>query len=165
MSGKTRIGFFPTLISALVIIAVSGFLATSAAGQDARVSSHSPALEQPLYRDYRGVRLGMTADEIRAKLGRPTVLADDQDYYIVSPNETVQIAYDASHKVIAISADYLGGIGAPDFRTVVGPVVELRPDGSSHKMVVYEKLGFWVSYHRSAGSVPMVTVTMQRTAD
>jgi len=29
--------------------------------------------QQPLYREYRGVRLGMTATEVRAKLGEPVM--------------------------------------------------------------------------------------------
>ena len=43
----------------------------------------------------------------------PTMKYSDQDFYMVSENETAQIIYDAAQKVIAISVDYLGGIGAP----------------------------------------------------
>src|SRR4030095_12642982 len=50
---------------------------------------------QPLRREYRGVRLGMTTEEARAKLGDPVLRGDDQDFYAFSPNETAQLAYNA----------------------------------------------------------------------
>ena len=37
-------------------------------------------IQQPLYREYRGVRLGMTATEARAKLGEPAMKSDEQDF-------------------------------------------------------------------------------------
>lgn len=118
--------------------------------------------QQPVYNQYRGVRLGMTAAEARAKLGDPVLKTDEQDYYVLSPNETTQIVYDASHKVVTISTDYVGGVGAPDYRTVVGEGALLeRPDGSLFRMVQYRSAGMWVSYNKSAATAPMVTVTIQ----
>lgn len=118
--------------------------------------------QQPIYREYRGVRLGMTAAEARAKLGEPVMKSNEQDFYILSANETTQIAYDAFQKVVAISTDYTGGVGAPDYRAVVGEGTLLqRPDGSLFRMVQYESAGLWVSYNKSAGVVPVVTITMQ----
>jgi outer membrane protein assembly factor BamE (lipoprotein component of BamABCDE complex) len=161
MIGKMKPSFLG-LISALVITMSVGSLAASA--QTPKVSSaHASAIQQPLYGDYKGVRIGMTAEQVRAKLGKPTLLADDQDYYIMSQTETVQIAYDASHKTIAISVDFVDGIGAPDYKAVVGPDIERRSDGSMHKLVNYDSLGFWVSYHRSAGGVTTVTITIQKS--
>jgi hypothetical protein len=117
---------------------------------------------QPLYRDYRGVRLGMTAAEAREKLGTPVMMSNEQDYYVVSPNETAQVAYDAFQKVMTISTDYTGGAGAPDYKAVVGEGMLLqRPDGSLFRMVQYPSAGIWVSYNKSAGTVPVVTITMQ----
>ena len=52
------------------------------------------------YREYRGVRLGMTAAETRAKLGTAALQSDDQDYYVISANETTQIMYNAAQKVV-----------------------------------------------------------------
>ncbi len=154
--------FFPGLISALVVIFASGSLATNAWAQSSQANAHVEAIQQPLYSDYKGVRLGMTPEEVRARLGKPTQTDADQDYYVILEKETVQLAYDRAHKVNAISIDYLGGIGAPDYKAVVGPDVEVKPDGSIYQMVLYDKLGFWVSYHRSAGNVPVVTVTIQK---
>ena len=116
---------------------------------------------QPLYREYRGVRLGMTATEVRAKLGEPVMKSNEQDFYVVSPTETTQIAYDVFQKVLTISTDYTAG--APDYKTVVGDGMLLqRPDGSLFRMMQYQSEGFWVSYNKSASVVPVVTITMQQ---
>ncbi len=119
------------------------------------------ATQQPLYREYKGVRLAMTAPETRAKLGVPAIKSNDQDYYVFSDNETAQIGYDAEHKVVSISVDYLRGIGAPDYKAVVTGELEKTLNGSLYRMVRYESLGFWVSYNRTTGSMPMVTITIQ----
>ena len=116
----------------------------------------------PVYRAYRGVRLGMTATEVRAKFGEPVMKSNEQDFYIFSQNETTQIVYDSFQKVVTISTDYTGGVGAPEYTAVVGNGTLLqRPDGSLFRMVEYDSEGIWVSYNKSASTVPVVTVTIQ----
>jgi len=118
--------------------------------------------QQPLMTDYKGVRLGMTADEAHAKLGQGRRV-DDQELYVLSDQEIAQLLFDGSNKVIGISVDYLGGVGAPDYRTVVGPDINVKPDGSMYKLVRYDNLGFWVSYNRTANStITMVSITIQK---
>ena len=116
-------------------------------------------VQQPLYREYRGVRLGMTAEEARAKLGVPAMMSDEQDFNVFSANETAQIVY-ADKKVVTISTDYTGGIGAPDYKNVVGEGLLQRPDGSLFRMVLYNSERFWVSYNKSASEMPVVTITI-----
>ena len=115
--------------------------------------------QQPLYAEYKGVRLGMTDNEVRAKLGKPALTDTELDFFVFSDTETAQITYDAARKVRAISIDYSGGVGAPDHKTVVGTDLESK-NGSLYKMVRYESLGFWVSYNRTAGPVIIVTITI-----
>jgi hypothetical protein len=136
----------------------------NAQAQRARAVASTAAVvtQQPLYTDYKGVRLGMTAQEARIKLGEPTLKSDEQDYFVLSDKETAQIGYDVTHKVIVISVDYPSGVGAPDPRAVVGSDLELVRDGSLYKVVRYENQGFWVSYSRTAGPVVIVTITIQK---
>jgi hypothetical protein len=117
-------------------------------------------VQQPLYREYRGVHLGMAATEVRAKLGEPAMKSDEQDFYVISVNETAQIAYNAAKKVTTISTDYTGGVGAPDYRNVVGEGLLEKPDGSLFRMAMYDSERFWVTYSKSATTVPIVTITI-----
>jgi len=144
-----------TAIGVLMVIAIV------ASGQKTRATAPSLAApEQPLFLEYKGIRLGMTADEVRAKLGNPTVKGDDQDYFIISDSETAQFAYDAAHKVVTISIDYTG-VAAPDYHNVIGPSIDQMQDGSLYKLVRYEAQGFWVSYIRAAAN-GTVTITIQK---
>jgi len=115
--------------------------------------------QTPAYREYRGVRLGMTPADTRAKLGTAVMKSEDQDYYVFSANESTQIMY-RDQKVVMISTDYTNGVGAPDFRTVVGERILQKPDGSLFSMVRNDAERFWVSYNKSATVVPVVTITL-----
>ena len=122
-------------------------------------------VEQPFIRDYRGVQIGMTADAARQKLGAPTNMGDTQDVYVFSEKETAQVFYDGAKTVTAISVDYVGEVsGAPDCKAVLGTQLEHKADGSVYKMIRYPKHGYWVSYNRTAGEAPIVTVTIQKSA-
>jgi hypothetical protein len=164
MMRNMKSNFF-SIVILVAVIAFAGFaLNTNAQAQKSRaaVSGAPPLMQQPLYSDYKGARLGMTPQEVRAKLGNPVLKDEELDYFVFSDNVTAQVAYDAAHKAKAISIDYAGGVGAPDYRAVVGSDLDTRPDGSVYKVIRYESLGFWVSYNRTAGPVVTVTVTIQK---
>ena len=153
------------IVMLAVMVTFMSVVAAQAEGQRLRTPIANPfkeSAQQPLYTDYRGVLIGMTAGEARAKLGEAALKADDQDVYVVSASETAQIEYDAAHKVVGISVDYMGGTGAPDYRNVVGGDALVKPDGAIYKMVRYEQIGIWVSYNRTPGSVPIVTITIHK---
>ena len=119
--------------------------------------------ETPVFKEYRGVQIGMTTEDARKKLGNPKDKGDEQDFYVFSERETAQIVYDKAHKVTILSVDF--SAGAPDVptpRSVIGSDIEPKPDGSMYKMVRYTKAGYWVSYNRTAGDSPMVSITIQK---
>jgi len=151
-------------ITALVVITMTGFIfAASAQAQKGRAAAADTlVVQQPLYTDFRGVKLGMTPEEVRAKLGNPVLKDAELDYYVLSDNMIAQVVYDATHKARMISVDYAEGAGAPEYRSIVGSELITKPDGSAYAMVRYESLGFWVSYNRTAGPVVIVTITIQK---
>ena len=119
--------------------------------------------DMPVFNEYRGVQIGMAADDVRKKLGHLKDKGDSQDFFVLSDNETAQIVYDTAHKVVTVSVDFLSGAsGVPVARDVVGSDVPGKPDGSMYKMVRYPKAGCWVSFSRTAGDSPLTSVTIQK---
>jgi len=95
-------------------------------------SSASKPANLPVYTDYRGIKIGMTADEVRAKLDH-IKKGDHQDFLVFSEHESAQIYYDDNNKVTAISIDYFGGNSdAPAPEAVLGAGIQAKPDGSMY---------------------------------
>lgn len=168
----TRLLFNPSQLSRIFkflicVIATAGLFVTAgslSANAQRRVGTPAGGQdESPLFHEYRGVQLGMVADDVRKKLGEPKEKGDEQDFFIFNETETAQIVYDKTHKVVTISADFMKPIaGVLSAKEVFGAEVEAKADGSVYKMVRYTKAGYWLSYNRTSGASPMTTVTLQK---
>ena len=157
-------------LSAIVLTLASTVSAQTTPASQAEVAKVSTAGSTtnnngtglPVFTDYRGVRLGMSADEVKTKL-KDLKGGTGQDFFVFSEREAVQIYYDENKKVIAISIDYIGdSTNAPSPRSVLGIELEAKPDGSMYQLNRYPEAGYWVSYNRTAGDKPIVTITMQK---
>lgn len=152
------------LPSRALLVVISLSLAGVALAQTTQKRPVAGGEEEPVLNDYRGVKLGWLADEVRKKLGNPVNKADDQDYYIFDDNERAQIYYDKdTRQVTAISVDFM--TGASQILTpqqVFGADFEGKADGSKSRLVRYPKAGCWVSYSRTAGDKPIISVTIQK---
>lgn len=140
---------------------LSLFLALAVAAQE---NNGDPAkTPEPGFREYKGVMLGMSAADTRKKLGAPQEKSDEQDFFSLSDKETVQVYYDKAKTVEAISVNYLGDSNdVPKAKAVLGTEIEAKPDGSMHRMVRFPKAGCWVSYSRTAGNDPLITITLKK---
>jgi len=117
----------------------------------------------PAFTEYRGVRIGMTATEVREKLGKPKSKDKSQDLFVFGEKESAQVYYDEQEKVYAVSIDFTGkNNDAPTARDVLGEDITARPDGSMYRMKQYRDEGYWLSYNRTSGDEPQVTITMQK---
>ena len=154
------------VLSRVVLVTIPLLLATAAAAQTTRNRPGGAPEEPPVFQDYRGVQLGWLADDVRKKLGDPANKSDEQDIYLFGEKETCQIYYDkATKKVTAISVDFMNGAsGVITPQQVFGADFTSNADGSKQKLVRYPKAGYWVSYNRTAGDTPMITITMQKMA-
>ncbi len=154
--------------SRLFVLMIAGAVLMCAASvanaQTRRVSTHAaPEEPSPAFNEYRGIQLGMTADEVRKKLGEPKDKGTEQDFFVFNEMETAQIVYDKGLKVVTISADFLSGATEVlTSRQIFGAEVEAKADGSVYKMVRYPKAGYWLSYNRTGGAAPMTSVTIQK---
>lgn len=151
---------------ALLTFAVFSFFASVSAQTPARATAaqahagtNTP--DEPPLREYRGVRIGQTTDETRLKLGEPTDKGETQDYYAFSDKEMAQFYYDESHRVRAISITYVGE-GAPSPQSILGSTIEPNANGIIYKLVRYPRAGYWVSYSRTTGDAPIITVVLQK---
>ena len=167
-----RLVYGLTLVAALMIMGatfasaqgVTTAQATQEAATNARPEARSttttPAVK-PVFTAYRGVSIGLTADEVRQKLGKPEEKFDEMDLFVFSEKERARVYYDKDKKARAISVTYIGN--APTSMDVLGTEIETKEDGSMHQLIRYPEAGYWVSYNRTAGENPLVMVTMQKT--
>ena len=115
-----------------------------------------------LITEYRGIFIGDTRDEVHQKLGKPKHEYADEDNFELSESETARVFFDADKKVKAIVITYAGKIdAAPKPNNVVGEAIKPNADGGMYKMVRAQDKGFWVSYVKSSGDSPSVTITVQ----
>jgi hypothetical protein len=147
------------LIGTLTIVALA---ANTSRAQRTRTSPDEPE-NQPTFSDFKGVRIGMAADAARKKLGNPREKSAETDFYLFNDTQAVQLFYDKTGAVSAISIDFMSGAnGVPTAKEVLGTEADAKTDGSVYKLLRYPKAGYWVSYSRTAGSSPTTTVTMQK---
>jgi len=136
---------------ALILLSLLVCTAVTAAAQDKAVFS-----------EYKGVKIGVTTDAVRLKLGTPRDKSDVMDLYVFSDNESAQFYYDAKKAVNAIMITYTGDLkAAPVAKDIFG--IDVAPkDGTVFKMERYPKAGYWISYTRTTGSDAIVNIAMQK---
>ena len=131
---------------------------------EARPASATTPAAEPLFKGYKGVSLGLAADEVRARLGKPEEKSDEMDFFVFSDRERARVYYDKDKKAHAVIVTYIGSNGgAPLPAAVIGTDIEAKADGSMYKMVNYPQAGHWIAYSRTAGDPPMVMITMQKS--
>jgi hypothetical protein len=134
-------------------------------GTQAAQTASAPAAE-PLYSEFKGVRIGTSQTEARKKLGNPEVKSKEMDIFSFSDKQRARVAYDANGNAVAVVVTYIGkNADAPAPKLILGTDADSKPDGSLYKIVYYPKAGYWVSYSRTAGDEPMTFITMQKIAN
>ena len=146
---------------ALLLLAAFALLPTALAQKPAPAAPDK-AKDEPPFSAYKGVRIGMSADEARRLLGNPTDKDDKQEVFAVSDEESCQVYYDAAKKVSAVSITYFSTKSVPTPKSVLGEEPEARQDGSFSKLIRFPKAGYWVSYTRTSGDSPMIIIAMQK---
>jgi len=147
-----------------VFMSISMFAPEALAQAAKDVQATNQALDAiPTYRGYKSVMVGMPMNEARSKLGKARDMSDTEDFFVYSDSESAQVLYDTDKTVKAIAVNFLGtNSGAPTPKDIFGSDVEAKPDGSVYKMVRYPKEGYWISYNRTAGGDPLITITVHK---
>ena len=159
-----------SLLPACLLFAATLANAQSTSSNDVAKAAEAPtetdtsaATPTPVFTEYKGVKIGMPAEEVRKTLEQYLkAKGDAQDILVVADSESAQVFYDNQSKVKAISIDYTNGPDqAPTAMQVLGREVQPRADGSMYAVERYPAAGYWVSYNRTSGAKPMVTITIQ----
>lgn len=125
-------------------------------------STMTPTLV-PVYKDYKGATIGMSAKEVRDKLDHLRSKSKTEDDFDFSNGESAQVYYDSKGNARVISVSYFGKKSdSPTAQSVLGEEVPAKPNGSMYKLVRYPQAGYWVAYSRTAGDSPITIVTMQK---
>jgi len=140
----------------MIIVLAALFIPSIAIAQQ-----KADSLNIPVFRDYKGIILGMTVEQTHKELGTPQSKEEKWEYYMVAENETAAIYYDNQDKVIAITIDYINNSKAPIPKAVLGMDITPKADGSMKELIRYPKAGYWLSYSRTTGSEPVIEITMQ----
>jgi hypothetical protein len=157
--------FVEIAVFALLTVVALALLSFVTGAQTTEHGQQSAAqIAEPVYREYRGVRIGMSKEQVRQKLGTPGDVNDRQDFFNITAVESAQVFYDATARAMAVSVNYLGEESkAPTAEKILGGPVEPAADGAVYKLVRYERAGYLIVYSRSGGDAPpLVTVTMQK---
>ena len=157
---------FGTLCIALLWLAILAVVPISAQETVAAAKKASadttPAVKSTGF-IYKSIEIGMTADEVRKKLGDPRDRSDAQDFFMFDNEESAQFIYDEGKKVRAIMVTFSEKLDeAPTPKDVFGEDVPAKPDGGVFKMVRYPKAGYWISYSRIAGDDGIISIAMQK---
>jgi len=126
------------------------------------VQTVPPEGTDPLYSEFKGVKIGMDVAAVKKKLGSPSSKGEGQNVYSINSNNTVQVFYDKTNVVYGILVSYLRVNDAPEAKSVLGVDVPVKPDGSMFGLIKYPRNGYSVSYVRSAGVDPIVSIGIQR---
>jgi hypothetical protein len=167
-----------TFLQTGLILVLLFWLATAAFGQttdtkqtaattttEMQKSETPKAVMMPVLQNYKEVKIGATADEVRDRLGKKAAIDDKDGFFYQFDDEMAQIRLDKDKKVRFIAITYTSeNKNTPKFEDVFGTSVKAEPgaDGMIYKLVRYPEAGYWVAYSRTAGVNPTVTVTMQK---
>lgn len=171
MSDLSNNSFFR---GAVILSAVSVFFCVTASSQEPNNNTAtnmtaakkvSAVKSGPFYTNYKDIKIGTTAKEVRNLLGKAKIDDKDGFYYKISDSEFVQIRIDKKKQVRLMSVSYTEiDADTPKFTDIFGPDAELiaNKKGTVYKLVRYPEFGYWVAYTRTSGKSPMVTVTIQK---
>ena len=127
-----------------------------------RPSTPQPTVVQPPASVYKNIKIGTTREEVRSTLGKAVIDDDDGLFYQLT-DEMVQIRLDKDKKVRLIAVTYTSSLqNAPKYSDLFASEPVPSADGSIYHLQRFEDAGYWVSYSKTAGESPRLTVTMQK---
>lgn len=118
------------------------------------------AIQTGVMSEYKGVKLGMKRDAVKAVMGNPETSSDSSDDFKLTGDDTMTVHYE-NGEVKAIQLAFLDPKRAPAWNDVVGDAeVNELPNGGKSARKVMEAEKFWVSiYQAKDGSSTRITIS------
>jgi hypothetical protein len=114
-------------------------------------------------REYKGVKLGLTREQVHTALGKPEISSENMEDYKLTGNDTITVHYEKG-EVKAIQLSFLDPKNAPAWKDVVGETAEVTQldNGGKHARTMISEEKFWVSiYQNKDGSSTQITISRQ----
>jgi hypothetical protein len=135
---------------------------TPAAAKPRRPQQPKIALQiLPLMREYRGVKLGMNRDAVKAAMDETTRAGMGWDEFKLGGSDLMTVHYDDKGAVKTIQLYFTNPAHAPKWTEVVGNAeIQEKPTGSKYARAVNKEENFWVAMFQSnTGAVTTVTLS------
>jgi len=142
---------------AIALGVVSGF-ALCAQGVNSAGAGY--ATQAKVLSEYKGVKLGMKRDAVKAALGDPAGSSDTSDDFNLTGDDKMTVHYD-NGEVKAIQLAFSDPNHAPAWKEVVGDAeVSELPNGAKTARKTIEAEKFWVSIYRTKdGAITRITIS------
>ncbi len=110
--------------------------------------------------EFKGVKLGIKRDAVKAAMGAPENSTDTSDDFKLTGEDTMTVHYD-NGEVKAIQLAFLDPKNAPPWKDVVGDAqVNELPNGAKSARKVMDDQKFWVSMYQSKdGMTTRITIS------
>jgi hypothetical protein len=110
--------------------------------------------------EYKGVKLGMKRDAVKAAMGNPTNSSDTSDDFNLTGDDKMTVHYD-NGEVKAIQLAFLDPKNAPPWNDVIGDAeMSETANGAKTARKIIEAEKFWVSYYQTKdGTTTRITIS------
>lgn len=111
-------------------------------------------------REYKGVKLGLKREQVRAALGQPVSSGEANDDFNLTGEDTMTVRYE-NGEVKAIQIAFMDAKNAPAWQDVVGDAeVQVLANGAKTARKVLNEEKCWVAiYQNKEGTVIRITIS------
>lgn len=119
-----------------------------------------PQQEGAVMHEYKGVRLGMSRDQVKEAMGKPSDSTDMSDDFKLTGEDMMTIHYE-NNLVKAIQIAFFDIKNVPEWKAVVGDAeVNQSDSGARHARKVMADENYWVSiWQNKDGSMTRITIS------
>ncbi|MEO6724613.1 MAG: hypothetical protein ABIP14_04860 [Blastocatellia bacterium] len=115
----------------------------------------------PVLREYRGIKLGMNREQVKAAMDKTSHTGKDWDEFKLGNDDLMTVRYDDQGAVKTIQLFFTDASRAPAWKEAIGSAeVQQQSNGSKVARAVIKDENFWVTmFQSSSGAVTTITIS------